>query len=154
DVRFAWRVLRRAPVVSVVAIASLALGLGANTIALSLMDGLLARPLALPRPGELVNIRELWPGSRPRSEEPTWDFTGLRHGMSDTMTIAAIALFDRSNIAVSTPGGQRIEAGRSRVAIVSGNYFPMLQAGARIGRVLTPDDDRMAEAHPVAVISS
>jgi putative ABC transport system permease protein len=153
DVPFGIRMIRRSPGISLVAIVSLALGIGAITIAVSLIDSLLGQVVPVPAPEQLVQVREQWPGSRPRYEAPTWEFTGLRDGATNVMAIAAIAVFDRSNIAVSLPSGTKIESGRTRVGIVSGNYFPMLQIQTAIGRVLTTDDDRVVGQHPIAVIS-
>ncbi len=153
DARYALRMLRRSPAVSAVVIGSLAIGIGANTVAFSLRDSLLARTLPVPRPSELVNVRALWPGSRPRSETPTWEFNGLRDGSASLMILAAVAVFDQSNVTLNSPDGTTLDGGRSRVAIVSGNYFEMLQIPAATGRVLTPDDDRVRGGHPVAVLS-
>jgi putative ABC transport system permease protein len=153
DLRYAARMLRRSPGVSGLAVASLALGIGANTVVFSIADNLLVRPLPVPHSEQLVDIRENRPGSRPRTEVPTWQFTGLRDGIADSMTVAAINVFDRSNITLAAPGRAPVDAGRCRVAIVSGNYFPMLEAPAAIGRVLTTDDDRVPGGHPVAVLS-
>ena len=153
DLRYGLRMIRRAPGVSAITIASLALGISANTIAFSLVDNLVAHTLPVPRPNELVNVRELWPDSQPRTEAPTWEYVGLRDGVAGTVTISAIAVLDRSNITLSTPGGARADGGRARVAIVSGNYFPMLEVPAAIGRTLGLDDDRTPGGHPVVVLS-
>lgn len=153
DLRYAGRMIRRAPGVSAIAVSSLALGIGANTAAFSLVDSLIARTLPVPRPDELVNVRESWPGSKPRVDAPTWEFTGLRDGLASTVTIAAIAVLDRSNISISTAAGVRTDSGRARVAIVSGNYFPIMQVPAAIGRTLGPDDDRIPGGHPFVVLS-
>ena len=154
DIKYAVRMLRRSPAVSATVIVSLAIGIAANTVAFSLRESLLVRPLPVPRPSELVNVRELWPGSRPRSEAPTWEFTGLRDGSTRVATLAAIAVFDRSNVFLTGRDGTRTDGGRSRVAIVSGNYFPMLELQPALGRGLTPDDDRFPGGHPLAVLSA
>jgi hypothetical protein len=60
--------------------------------------------------------------------------------------VAAISLIDREVLANRTPG-------LARIALVSGNYFSMLGVSAAIGRTLTQDDDRIPEAHPVAVVA-
>jgi len=153
DLRYAGRMIRRAPGVSIITVASLALGISANTIAFSLVDSLIARTLPVPRPAELVNLRERWPDSKPHAETPTWEYLGLRDGMAGTLTIAAVAVLDRSNITLATPSDAHVDGGRARVAIVSGNYFPMLQMPATIGRTLGPDDDRTPGGHPVVVLS-
>jgi putative ABC transport system permease protein len=154
DVRYAARMLRRTPGFTAIAIASLAIGIGANAVLFSLVDGLVLRALAVPRPGEIVAVRELWPGSRPRLEVPTWEYAGLRDGAAGVLSLAAYNVFDRSNIAVAGPSASAAaDAGRARVGIVSGNYFETMQLGARVGRALTPDDDRAPLASAVAVIS-
>jgi predicted permease len=153
DLRYAVRMIRRAPGVAASAIASLALGIGANTAAFGLVDSLVARSLPVPRPNELVNLRELWPDSQPRVGMPTWEFAGLRDGAVDSLTIAAVSIVDRSNITLSTAAGAHIDGGRARAAMVSGNYFLMTQVPAAIGRTLGPDDDRTPGGHRVLVLS-
>jgi predicted permease len=154
DTRFALRLMRRSPGFTAVAVLSLALGIGANTAIFSVIDGLMLRTLPVPHPEEIVNFTKYWPGSRPRTAFPTWEFTGLRDGIRNYCEIAAVALLDRSNIAVNRPAsGGTQDAGRVRVAMVSGNYFSMLRVAAALGRTLTPDDDRVPGGHPVIVIS-
>jgi putative ABC transport system permease protein len=138
---------------STVAILSLAIGIGANTVAFSVVDGLLLQALPLPSPERLVNVRELWPSSAPRTEVPYWEFAGLRDGAGDTLTLAALSLIDRSNLMITGPTIPIADPGRARVAMVSGNYFSVLGAVAAIGRTLTPNDDRTQQDEPVVVIS-
>ncbi|HYL78503.1 MAG TPA: ABC transporter permease [Bryobacteraceae bacterium] len=154
DIRFALRLMRRSPGFTAVAVLSLALGIGANTAIFSVIDGLMLRTLPVPHPEEIVNFTEYWPGSRPRNNAPTWEFTGLRDGIRNYCEMAAVALIDRSNITVNRPasGGMQ-DAGRARVAMVSGNYFPMFQVAPAMGRTFTPDDDRAAGGNPVMVVS-
>jgi predicted permease len=154
DIRFALRLMRRSPGFTAVAVLSLALGIGANTAIFSVIDGLMLRTLPVPHPEEIVNFTEYWPGSRPRNNAPTWEFTGLRDGIRNQCDMAAIALLDRSNITVNLPAsGGTQDAGRARVAMVSGNYFPMFQVAPAMGRTFTPDDDRVAGGNPIMVIS-
>jgi hypothetical protein len=142
DISYACRMLRRTPGFAAIAIASLGIGIGANAVLFSLVDGLMLRPLHVPRPEEVVAVRELWPGSRPRLEVPYWEYLALRDGSAATLSLAAFNVFDRS-----------VDNSRARIGIVSGNYFSTLQVGAAVGRVLTTDDDVTPLAHPVAVIS-
>src|SRR5262249_748187 len=62
-------------------------------------------------------------------------------------------MFDRSNIAVNGVGAG-IDAGRARVAIVTGNYFEVLGATPRMGRTLSTSDDGALGKLPVALISA
>src|SRR5215831_4032654 len=63
DLRIAFRVLRKTPFVSAIAIASLALGIGANAAIFSLFEQTLLRPLPVPAAGQLVNLGN--PGPKP-----------------------------------------------------------------------------------------
>jgi predicted permease len=153
DVRHALRLLRRTPAMTAVAILSLAIGIGANTVAFSVVDRLLLQTLPVPSPERLVNVQELWPGSAPRTAVPYWEFIGLRDGAGDAITLAALSLIDRSNIRITGPTVPDADPGRARVAMVSGNYFSVLGTTAAIGRTLTPNDDRTQQDEPVVVIS-
>ena len=66
NLRLALRTLFKTPFVTLVAILSLALGIGANSAIFSLFDQMLLRPLPVPQPGELVNFRS--PGPKPGSQ--------------------------------------------------------------------------------------
>ena len=67
NVRLAFRTLARTPFVSLVAILSLALGIGANSAIFSLFDQILMQPLPVPAPHELVNLSA--PGPKPGSTQ-------------------------------------------------------------------------------------
>ncbi len=69
--------------------------------------------------------------------------------------VAAVGLIDRSNVDVPESDSRVdvADARQVRVALVSGNYFPMLGVAATRGRVLGPDDDRVPGGHPVVVVS-
>ena len=69
DVRYALRMMRRAPGFTAVAILSLALGIGANTAIFSLINTLMLRPLPVRSPGELVQFLSQYPD--PASRRPT-----------------------------------------------------------------------------------
>jgi hypothetical protein len=71
----------------------------------------------------------------------------LRQFFSD---LSAVSLTDRM---VATSASDT-DGGLARMELVSGNYFSLMGINARIGRTLTPDDDRVPGGHPVAVISS
>ena len=153
DLRYSVRSLRRSPGFAITAACSLALGIGANAVLFSVLDTLVLRTAPVPSPDQVVNISETLPGGRSRTELPVWQFARLRSGLSGVMTIAAVAVFDRSNVSAGASGGAADGTGRARIAVVSGDYFPMLQVPAAIGRTLTPADDLVPDGHPVALIS-
>lgn len=142
DVRHALRLMRRAPGFTAVAIVSIAVGVGTSTAVFGAVDALLFRKLAVAHPEELVSSHG---GSYPLLK----GFQGLGDIFAD---VAGICLLDRYNVTSGETGGAT-DPGPVRVALVTGNYLPMLGVHARIGRELTPDDDRRPGGHPVAVLS-
>lgn len=143
DLIYAVRVFRKRPAFSLIAIATLALGIGANTTIFSIVNALfLQPPLGINNPEELVTV--------------TWDSTGLGPSYPDyleyrnnTSTLAGIATYSTVILHMGTgTSAQRLQG-----ALVSGNYFTLLQAVPHKGRVLTPEDDTATGANPVAVIS-
>jgi predicted permease len=153
DVRYALRAMRRAPGFTAAAILSLALGIGANATIFATINGLLLKRLPVVRPDELVMLRADDTGVE--WSYASFSYTMFRnfreqaHGFSD---VAAIGVLDRFNVSLDGPGGG-LDPARTRVAIVSGNYFSLLGIGATRGRTIGATDDLVPGGHPVAVIS-
>ena len=155
DIRYAIRALLRRPLVTSVAVLSLALGIGVNSAIFSLFDRLILRRLAIPSPDEIVLVTS--PGPHPGSRS-TGDFSGgvdaifsyplfrdLEQLKDDGLRLAAHASFG-ANIAYQ---GVSSEANG---VLVSGEYFPTLGVVPALGRLLGPQDDRVPGAHPVVVL--
>ena len=145
DVRYALRWLRRSPGFTLIAIASLAIGIGFNTTLFTLVDALLFRPLPVDRPNELVDVFTTGGDGDmyATSSYPDFvDFKAQNQVFSDMLayspSIAAVKLTDRSRLAMGE--------------VVTGNYFQMFGVKARLGRTLVPEDDKPG-APRVAVIS-
>jgi predicted permease len=153
--KLAYRTLVKTPFVTLVAIASLALGIGANTAIFSLFDQLLRRPLPVHEPEALVNLSAPppKPGSTSCNQAGSCEavfsypmFRDLERAQMPFVGIAAHRLFG-ANL---TAGGQTFTGDGM---VVSGSYFPLLGLQPAVGRLLGPDDDRVeGEAH-VAVLS-
>jgi predicted permease len=148
DLTYAVRLLAKSPAFTLTAVLSLSLGIGANTAVFSVIDALMLRELPVRNPGQLVAFFEDSPDVRQPatygiSYEWVKNYGRLTRSFSD---VAAVSLIDREVLANRT-------SGLARIALVSGNYFPMLGVSAAIGRTLAPDDDRLPDAHPVAVIA-
>jgi predicted permease len=150
DARLALRSWRKAPGFAAVAIASIALGIGATAAIFTLVDQVLLRLLPVRNPEELVQV----------------SFTGSRHGNnwgdgSELSFPMYTEFHDRSDVfagvfaTFGTPFhiGTAAHTERAAGELVSGTYFPVLGVGAAVGRTFTPDDDRLPGAHPVAVLS-
>ena len=149
DLRFALRGLRRSPGFALVAILSLGIGIGINTAIFGVIDPLLIRKLPVPDPDGLYNLVVRVPPARDQTGFPTDEFNRLRIDVAKSATVAAVAVFDRSGVGIDQKAG----IARLRVALVSGNYFDMLDLRPLRGRLIGPADDLDLNAHPVAVIS-
>ncbi len=150
DVKFALRNLRRSPLFVVVAVASLALGIGANTAIFTLMDQLMLRLLPVKGPQQLVLISFTEPhmgsnrGTRTSSYPMYQDFQKQAPAFS--------YVFCRLKAPLSITFGGQTE--RVDGELVSGNYFHALGVQPALGRVFTPEqDDRVYKGHPSAVLS-
>lgn len=146
DVRYAVRTLARTPAFSMVAVLSLALGIGANTALFSLMDVMLLRALPVKNPQELVEFIRAHPSGAMMTNLPYPVFEYLRRDRTVLSDIFAISWASP----VLRAGGisERIEAHE-----VSGSFFPSLGVQAHMGRTISPDDNRVGTANHVAVIS-
>jgi predicted permease len=149
DVRYAARGLRRAPGFTLVAVLSLALGIGANTAIFSVLDALMWHGLPVADRSRLALANPSGPFPLTYAQ-----FERLRDASSGA-DLSAIVRTDRYNVQLSAgSGGQAasIDEGPVRVGLVSGNYFATMNVAAAVGRALTDGDDREG-APPVAVIS-
>jgi predicted permease len=142
DVRYAARLLRRNPGFTLVAVLTLALGIGANTAIFSVIDAVLLRTLPVERPHELVFFKTM--GSEGTSGAPPYPW--FERVREDTATFAGMAVFASDEMRVEIDGHAEQVFGQS----VSGSFFETLGVPPAIGRLLTTDDEKMAP--PVAVI--
>src|SRR5919202_2338506 len=145
DVRFSFRHLRKSPGFTAVAVASLALGIGANAAIFSLVNAVILRPLPVARPDRLVSVSASGrDDSMLAFSYPTYlDFRDRNEVLS--------GLFAERMSPMSLSRGGASE--RIWGYQVTGNYFDVLGVRARLGRALTPEDDRARLASPVAVLS-
>jgi predicted permease len=142
DVRHALRSLRANPVFSLVAILSLALGIGANTAIFSLINAVLLAPLPVDRPEELVRITR--DGARFASlTNPIWEELRDRQDV-----FSGVFAFGETRFNLAEQGEARRVAGNW----VSGDYFTTLGVRPVLGRLLSPEDD-VRGCPPVAVLS-
>jgi predicted permease len=146
DLRYAARTLVRTPAFSVVAVLSLALGIGANTALFSLMDVMLLRALPVKNPQELVEFVRAHPDGAMMTNLPYPVFEYFRRDHSVLSDVFAIGW----SSPVLRAGGI---SERARAHEVSGSFFPSLGVPALMGRTIGPDDDRAGAANRVAVIS-
>jgi len=149
DVRFAFRSLRKSPLFTVVAVLTLAFGIGANTAMFSLMDQVLLQSLPVKHPEQLVLVAE-----RGIRLGDSWGDNDISYPMyrdfRDGNQVFS-GMFCRYPTSVALGYGDRTE--RALAELVSGSYFPVLGVAAIVGRTLAPDDDRTPGGHPVVMLS-
>jgi putative ABC transport system permease protein len=133
DLRYALRLLGRSPAFSLVAVATLALGIGANTAIFSVVNAVLLRPLPFPDPGRLVRVWEAGPGGNLHNVVSPDNFFPWRDRNRSFAHIAAISTWT-ANI---TGMGEPLAAEGMRV---TPEFFDVLEAPPLIGRTFIADD--------------
>jgi putative ABC transport system permease protein len=145
DVRYAARLLVRAPGFTIVAVAALALGIGANTAVFSVINTLLVRPLPYAEPGRLAIVWEVNPSGKDNSGSPG-NYLHWREMATSFDDMAAVSLTFRTTL--SGEG----EPEELPMQYVSAVIFPILGVPPQLGRPFTSDEDQPRRNH-VAVIS-
>ena len=156
DIRYVARSLASRPLITSVAVLSLALGIGVNTAIFSVFDRLLLRTLPVPSPDEIVHVTS--PGPRPGSQS-SGDGGGIEHIFSYPLfrDLERLEVAGLSGLAAYREFGANLGyAGRTSAAdghLVSGGYFPTLGVRPALGRLFSPDDDRVPGGHPLVVLT-
>jgi predicted permease len=153
DLKHVHRFLTRSPSFALAVVATLGLGIGANTAMFTVLDQVLLRPLPVRAPESLVVLDS--PGPDTGSFEISAEFsTVFSHPLYRDLREQSrdeVALLARFATHADLSTGAEPE--RVAAEVVSGNYFEVLGVGPALGRVLSPEDDCERLAHPLAVLS-
>ncbi|MEM9595334.1 MAG: ABC transporter permease [Acidobacteriota bacterium] len=155
DLPVAVRSLLKTPMVTAVAVLSLALGIGANAAIFSLFERVLVRPLPVPEPHQLVTLQS--PG--PKSGSMSTTLTGGDTEIFSYPMFLDLERADEAQISVAghRPFGGHLSYGGETTEgagyLVSGGYFDVLGLRPAVGRLIGPDDARTVGGHPVVVLS-
>ncbi len=144
DIRYALRTLRQSPGFTLVAILTLALGIGANTTIFSVINAVLLRPLPYSHPDQLVLLAEHWPAF-PILSVSYQNYKDFRDQSSSYEAVAAIQPISYTLTGSNEP--ERVDG-----MMISASLLPLLGIQPTVGRAISPDDDRVGGA-PVALIS-
>jgi len=147
DLGHAARSLRRSPALTVAAVVTLGVALGANTALFSLVNAILLRPLpGIGEPDRLVNVHRTADDGTTFLGFSRQDAAELAERGRDWVRLAA---FNGRGASLGTDGAPELVG----TQLVSGSYFAVLDVRPALGRLLTEADDRAAGASPVMVLS-
>lgn len=134
DLRFAIRQLLKSPAYSLIAVATLALGIGLNTSMFSLMNELILRPLPYPDKDQLVRIYRTT-AQDPGASHNAQAFLDIQRETAEFMRVAAVRQWGYT---LTQPGRTPVSLNAVRV---SADFFPILAIQPELGRIFTPEED-------------
>jgi putative ABC transport system permease protein len=144
DVRYGGRMLRKSPGFTLVAVLTLALGIGANTAIFSVVDGVLLRPLPYPNHERLVEVQERHPGSIGRHFTYA-TFLDLERQAGSLENVSAWRPWEFNLTGGGTP--EKVPG-----AMVSADFFPALGTHPLLGRIFRPEEDTPGGDSRVAIL--
>jgi putative ABC transport system permease protein len=136
DVRYGARVLAKQPGFTLVAVLTLALGIGANTAIFSVVNALLLRPLPYPQPEQLVKVFRVQPDPTKGMLPSIWSYPRFELLRDHNQSFAAVASFNQSPYNLTgTDAPERLQ-----MEMVSDGYFALLGVNTIVGRSFTAGD--------------
>jgi putative ABC transport system permease protein len=148
DLRYGARMLLKKPLFTLVAILTLALGIGANTAIFTVINAALLRPLPYEDAERLVVVATTMRRDTVEVRSASYpDFVDWRSQNTVFERLAA-----RTSASFTLTGGANPE--RVNGELASADYFPLLRAHAALGRTFLPEEDRAPDTHRVALVSS
>jgi predicted permease len=145
DLRYGFRMLVKSPGFTVVAVVTLALGIGANTALFSVINGVLLSPLPFPQPDQLVTLHE----NKPNFEGGSISYPNFRDWRKENHTFSSLALARTYAFSLTGVG----EAEQVTGEFISSDFFSVLGVRPVAGRTFTEDEEPVG-AGPVALIST
>ncbi len=146
DLRFSLRTLSKRPAFTLIAVVSLALGIGANVAIFSLLREVFWRPIPIDDPERVVVV---YGTDQKRGDIELVSHHNWRDLREQNTVLEGLGGYAWSKVSVSTQD----ESVHVTGSLVSGNYFDILGVSAALGRTLSPVDDVTPGGHPVVVLS-
>ena len=154
DLRYGVRMLVKHPGFTFVAVATLALGIGANTAIFSLVNTILLRPLPVADPAQLVCV---YSGNSQGAGLGLFSYPNYKDFRENNASLSGLAAhrFAPMSLSGMTDNAGNGERRNERIwgYLVSGNYFDVLGVKAALGRTFSPEEDQTPGAYPVVVLS-
>jgi predicted permease len=146
DIRYGIRTLAKNPGFTIVAVLTLALGIGANTAIFSVVQNVLLRPLPYAEPDQLVEIFNTYPPQVPRGGLSPGDYADWKQQNQSFSEMGAYVRISQGFNLTGDGEPQRVLA-----SYASAGLFPMLGAHVVTGRSFVPEEDR-AGSEPVVIL--
>jgi predicted permease len=143
DVRFSFRVLRKSPGFTIIAIATLALGIGANAVVFSVLNALILHPLDVPQSESLYQVM------RGKDKAGNQSFPDYRDLRDRNRSFDQLVAYDAAIAGFDTGG----DPSSAWVELVTGNYFEGLRLHPYLGRLIHPSDEHGPNSAPYIVLS-
>ncbi len=144
DIRYGVRMLLKTPGFTLIAIITLALGIGANTAIFSVVNAVLLSPLPYRQPDQLIRVFE----TRKAMDESTTSPLNFLDWQQQNRVFEQLAAFQGTLFNVASPDGVEQLAGMR----VSADFFPLLGVTPALGRLFLPEEDR-PDGHRVVMLS-
>lgn len=154
DIRHACRTFARNPGFTLIAVATLAAGIGVNTTIFTAYDAVALKPLPVADPGRVVRLRRwfIHGGIGDIQYGFSWpEFEYCRHHQDVFSDL--IATSSLTHVLAVLPGDSAAQQKSLQAQMVSGNYFSSFGVSPSMGRTFSPDEDRAPGANPVVVLS-
>jgi macrolide transport system ATP-binding/permease protein len=147
DLRYGARILWKRPGFTLIAVVTLALGIGANTAIFSLVNTALLRPMPVERPDQLVALNSVL--SNGTQSLPVTSYPNYLDFRDRNKLLSGMLAFRSADVSLSNNGvNDRVWS-----YLATGNYFEVLGVKPALGRFFTPVDDKVRGGHPLAVLT-
>lgn len=146
DTDYALRTMRKNLAFTILAILTLALGIGANTAIFSVVHGVLLSPLPYPQGQQLVFIRQQ--AQKESIDDTSFSVPEIEDYRAQNQSLSGLVEYHAMSFILYGHG----DPDRVRTAVVSANYFDLFRVSPLLGRTFVPDDDKLG-APPVLVLS-
>ncbi len=155
DFRYALRKLRTSPGFFLIAVLTLALGVGANTAIFSMVDGLILRPLPIESPAQMQVLSFATGAANAEVQFSYPEFEEIREQTTDVFSGVTPFIFGGLMGAQNSPSGMTVEGTTKSVQTmyVGGNFFELLGVTPFLGRFILPTEGTAPGADPVVVLS-
>jgi predicted permease len=146
DIRYGLRNFLKRPGFTIIAVVTLALGIGANTAIFSLVNTVLLRPLPVPHPDQLTEVYGTFHNGADYTIQSYLNYKDYR---DRNEVFSGLLAYRFAPMSISYEGRNERVWGY----LVSGNYFDVLEVQPFLGRYFAADEDKTPGSHPVAVIT-